>query len=439
MISISRSQARRFSGLLRQLFPRSERPRLRAVKLQAGPDGLAIFAASDRFGLQFRDPDSRTTETITVAPELFATVAGSAKTPVDIDLQAPSEPGSNLVVARWHDHDVPRSAEFSTTGPCRDDMPVLEQPSRWARLRPEQLQGIAFAMQSVDSESLRYALNCIEIQGRNGTVAGTDGRMLFQMTGLSLGFASTILVPATTVLSHQEFAGTARIGITGSHVVIESGPWTLFLQMNFEGRFPDVEKCIPPTDSATSTLTISQSDLEFLSGALGRLPSGDEASRPVTLDLNGKVCLRARAQPTSAPTEMILRTSSRAGETACIATSRDYLMRAVKLGFRTWEFHGGAGPIVARDSHSTFLWMPLGGDSVIPADSNALVVESPVRPASAMVRDTDHRDPLLELTDPSQLVNELDGLTRALLARVRQLKKAIRPFRRRRSNCHTSR
>ena len=50
----------------------------------------------------------------------------------------------------------------------------------------------------------------------------------------------------------------------------------------------------PAPDAATSRLRLDPADAAFLADALGRLPGADRPNAPVTVDLNGRVAVRAR-------------------------------------------------------------------------------------------------------------------------------------------------
>ena len=73
-------------------------------------------------------------------------------------------------------------------------------------------------------------------------------------------------------------------------------------------------------------------DARFLADALDRLPGADEGDAPATLDLNGRVAVRARGESGPA-TELVLARSSYTGPPARAAMNRSYLARAARLGF----------------------------------------------------------------------------------------------------------
>ena len=71
----------------------------------------------------------------------------------------------------------------------------------------------------------------------------------------------------------------------------------------------------------------------FLESALGRLPGAGEINAPVTMELNGKVAVRATsADRPDQVTELVLTRSGYTGSQVCVCTNRALLERALRLG-----------------------------------------------------------------------------------------------------------
>ena len=163
------------------------------------------------------------------------------------------------------------------------------------------------------------------------------------------------------------------------------GPWTFHFRLNVDGRFPRVQECIPRDSSATTTLEIAEDDAEFLLANVKRLPIANDWNRPVTLDLNGEVVVRARGDDAQPVTELALVNSTRSGDVIRVNTNRDLLVRALALGFRRVRFIAPDQPAFCRDENRAYVWAPLGVDGAIPSAKNTNRIESPRRPASRVV------------------------------------------------------
>src|SRR5581483_1035698 len=94
------------------------------------------------------------------------------------------------------------------------------------------------------------------------------------------------------------------LGKTGTHVVLRLGPWTLFLEIQAEARFPEVARVLPEARDAATHLRLDPEDARFLGSALDRLPGADELNAPATVDLNGQVAVRARSSDQASITEL---------------------------------------------------------------------------------------------------------------------------------------
>ena len=102
-------------------------------------------------------------------------------------------------------------------------------------------------------------------------------------------------------------------------------------------RFPDVDRILPGPRDAATRLRLDPADARFLLDALGRLPGADEPNAPATVDLNGKIAVRARAAGEGPATELVLSRSAYTGPPVRLQTNREFLARAIRLGFTEVE------------------------------------------------------------------------------------------------------
>jgi hypothetical protein len=166
------------------------------------------------------------------------------------------------------------------------------------------------------------------------------------------------------------------VGKTDKHVCIRIGPWTFFLAIDADARFPNTNAVIPEVTSSATTCRLAGEDAAFLMKALPRLPGQDEENAPLTLDLNGKVVLRGKDEGQSRPMELVLSRSEVSGPPLRLVSSREYLARAIQLGFTEWRVLKPETPVVCRDEHRTYLWMPLSKEGALPPSEDALRIHS---------------------------------------------------------------
>ncbi len=200
--------------------------------------------------------------------------------------------------------------------------------------------------------------------------------------GFGFPWSEDVLVPRTTVFRQRDLwcDQPLRVGCMPEHVAFQSGPWTVWLAVQKDGRFPLVENIIPDAGSASTRMHIAEEDIEFLVNTVPRLPCDDSAHKPLTVDLNGHVALLARADSTATVTRAVLTNGQRDGDELRWTTNRDYLLRAVQLGFREIELFGNAAPAVCRDAQRVYVWSLLPAADALVAGDNPVELASPLRP-----------------------------------------------------------
>jgi len=359
------------------------------VQLLAARDGLRIIANHDKAGLALHLPGDHSPTSLLVSCDLIQTAANCRGDTVSVE---PDESG--VVLARWRDGDVPRQASFDVPRPVVNDEPIL--PANWTEQPANFLTALQAVMQVTDHESLRYALSCVQLDGDAGTLTATDGRQILSHRGWNFGFAGSVLVPANRVFGNRELttAETVRIGKTDKSFVVQAGDWTVWLALNLEGRFPNVTDLLAATDLPATQLVIDQQDRRFLQENLPRLPERRDDNSAVTVDLNGRVAIRAR-DDSSPPTELVLNRSSRVGAEVRFCTDRRFLARALELGFAEVAIQDAEQPVVCRDDRRTYLWAILTPDSAIGPSPEAIVIESSpdgarVTPVTSSFPPTEH-------------------------------------------------
>ena len=187
-----------------------------------------------------------------------------------------------------------------------------------------------------------------------------------------------MLVPRSRISGCRELPQDepVRIGKTDKWFALSVGPWRVFLSINQDGRFPDVQHHIPRVDTAVARFQVSPSDAEFLAKSLPRLPGDDEYNLPVTVDLNGRVAVRARAAGQRQPTELVLSGSTSSGEPVPIHTNRKFLLRAVRLGLGEVLVFGNRAPLLCQDDRRKYLWALLDPESAVRPSPDAIRIQS---------------------------------------------------------------
>jgi hypothetical protein len=430
LIELTRALARSFRTVLRRsLMEQRPRDAWPPVLCRAGDGGLTLQAAQGDMALRYHAPGKRPTEVIAFPANVLAGFEGRGEDPVTLERVA-----AGRGRARWDDGGMPRTLDFDALPP--DDAPPLpEPPPKWAAMPPDFLRALDEAARTAAKESVRYALSRVQLRGRRGEVVGTDGSQLLVQGGFPFPWAEDLLVARVSAFGCRELveAGEVKVGRAKNYVAVSAGPWTLLLAVDSDGRYPDVQAVVPRMPPNPSRLMLHEADAALLASALPKLPGDGDA--PVTLELGGTPCVRARPDGPGQVVEVPLARSAATGPKVRLCTPRRLLHRALTLGFRELVVVSADAPLVCRDGRRTYVWMPLDQKGAIPpgadvfrvgpADTHAAVtplhppdketIPMPPPPNNGHPPEAGRaRDPQVEKWDLEDVIAETEALRNAL-------------------------
>ena len=371
MIVITRRLAMRLRKILRQALNLSTRGLSPAILLDGGPHGLYVRSHTSDAAVEFHLEGEQPVEQFWLPFELLADVEGRKESPVQIQV----DDGS--VLASWRDGCVPQMVRHTLAEPP-EEIEFPELPTNAAENPASLRKSLHDAMETTDPEAIRYANNCVQLRGETGEIVATDGRQLLVQNGFTFPWDDEVLVPRTKVFGCRELPQDepVRIGKVDNWIAFGIGAWRIFRLMNTEGRFPKVTPHIPRSEDANSSLQVSAADAEFLRTSLPRLPADDELNLPLTVDLNGQAAVRAKAEDQIKPTELVLANSTLSGEPMRVNMNRQYLARALALGFHEVYLSSPKTPVLCRDGHRQYVWALLDPESALSPTENAIRIES---------------------------------------------------------------
>jgi hypothetical protein len=287
--------------------------------------GLAVEHARDAHGLE---PGA-----VALPLDALADLEGRDETTVTLEAAAPDR-----TVARWHDRGIPQSREFEVV-PLERLTPFPELPDQCSDAPAGLLDALAEASAVACHGSTRYALGCDQIPDRDGghQVIATDDCQLLVQGGFALPWQGDVLVNRTPLFASWALPRDppVLVGRTETHVVFRVGPWTVALEVWQGDRFPDVDRVLPAEGGDYTRLAIDPDGAVFLRAALERLPGVDEPNAPVTVDLNGRVAVRARGP--GGVTEPVLSRSGYAGPPKLAQVNRRFLAASYGSGSTCWR------------------------------------------------------------------------------------------------------
>ncbi len=400
MITITRCKARTLRSILRRAtLGIRHRSSIPPLVLHAEGTRLRARYQHDSLAVEYVEPGSyRPLDSIPVPLDVLGDIEGRDDSPVVFEAAEPDR-----TVIRWQDHGIPQVRECPVT-PFGNIAPFPETPTAWTQAPADLLAALAEASEICTDESTRYALNCMQLRGTLHKIIATDGHQLLVRSGFGFPGDGDLLIKGSPIFACKSLARdqSVQIGKTDTHVVLRIGPWTIWNEIQKDARFPGVEEAIPGTDALTTRLQLDHEDARFLQEAIDRLPGNEELNSPATLDMNGKVAIRARGSDPSQITELVLDRSSYAGPAVRINTNRNFLKRAIQLGFSEIGISDLETPVICRQPHLVYAWQPLSGDAAIEPTDNVTRIES--QPATVITNSitTDNESPRRSMSAPIQ-------------------------------------
>jgi hypothetical protein len=365
VIQLSRLFARQVRNVLRKAFGRSLPA---SLMIQSSFTGLAIRCQHEGIAVLYQSHEGQGDESLFLPSQALTDIEGKSH-----DIVALEATGKNIV-AHWTDAGVPRVMEYEA-GKTDTFSEFPQTPTRFAHQDDGLVKALDDAMQTTSKDAIRFVLNKIQIRGKTGVIAATDGHQLLYQNGFQFSFDEDILIPRTNAFQCKELQGAAVIAKTKTHFCVRVDPWTIFFLIDQDGRFPNVDSIIPKVDASASHVRLQAQDIAFLSNALTRLPGNDQDRQSaVTLELNGQAVVRAKDEKQS--TEVVLSGAGVSGKPIRYALNRQNLVHALELGFTDGYVFDVDKPMLFQDDRRKLVFTGLGKDHVVLHSPNDVCLRS---------------------------------------------------------------
>ena len=374
MITITRHAARRLRTVFRRsVLGISHKGLIPPLVLHAEGQHLRAQYCYHDLAVEYVEPVSlRQLDSIPVPLEALADVEGRDESAVVLESVEPDK-----IIVRWQDRGIPQTREYPVT-PFGKIAPFPETPTAWTSISADVLTALSEASATCTGDNARYALDCIQLRGSLHKIIATDGHQLLVRSSFGLPWDGDLLIRGSTIFACKALARDQPIKIskTDTHVVLRIGQWTTYHEIQKAGRFPRVEEEIPETEAVATRIQLDPDDARFLKTALDRLPGSEQLNSPATIEMNGKVTIRAKGAEQTEMTELVLNRSSYRGPSIRINSNREFLSRALQLGFSEIGISGVEAPIICRKQHQVYAWQPLSSDASLEPTDNVIRIES---------------------------------------------------------------
>jgi len=360
-MQIPSSLFRSFRRFASALFEKSAQRLALELQIQTSPEGCIVSAS---YGgrklfchvLSSKD-DALMAHSVILPHELVDQLCLATASVVLGEVES-TENGSRFTV-RWQHGLVERQAELDLVTPTDTVTPNIGLSIVDSRF----LFAVAQASEIADNSSMRYALDCIELDGQLGTVAATDGRHMVRFDGFVFPWQpERILFRRNRLFKLKELSGLGevRLGVRNDTLTIAVGPWHFELPIERTVKFPATAQVIPDRQRSSNRVRLDPQDIASLAKCLSQLPGNEEDKQPVVIDLNGHVAIVGKSNTADQATVCLeLDRSLHIGPDYRVAISRQDLAQAVKLGIDSLFFFGKGVPVLACGPQVQFVWMPL--------------------------------------------------------------------------------
>lgn len=227
-----------------------------------------------------------------------------------------------------------------------------------------------------------YALGCVQLQRSIGSLLATDCKQLLIQKRLSWPLEEDLLLrDYRKLFASGDFPGEPiALSKTERHLVFRPAKWEFYLPIEEVRAFPPIEEVVPCADWAVATLEISPVHAESLRDVLPALPaSARDEEKPVTMELHGKVAVRAKSAAHPTGVEVVLRNSRFTRSNLRCAMQRGDLERALNWGLRQFSFfENGNSLVVARRGDRTYCGAAYDQNADVQSTDGVLVRQSPL-------------------------------------------------------------
>jgi hypothetical protein len=288
---------------------------------------------------------------------------------------------SKRAIARWRERDKATSAKIELT---TTDLAWPDEAKHLISIAPEFLQALHEAGRTAHRDPDKYAVNRIQVRGKSGQLAATDGKQALIQGGFKFPFADDLLIPAIAAFGSKEIAieRGISIGVADNWLNLVAGPWLFWLAIDREGRFPKLEDAIPRA-LGTSVL-FGEADVRRVLEELPRLPvDKDIDPQPVTLDLGKRPAIRARSGTDDEIVEVPLTETQCQGPDVVVLANRAHFGRALAMGFREFHCANPERPLVATEGDRTYISATLDPKLAVPRPTT---IPETTAPTSKRVR-----------------------------------------------------
>jgi hypothetical protein len=219
-----------------------------------------------------------------------------------------------------------------------------------------------FARNVQPTNAPRFNLECIALDGANHRMIATDGRQIYEAKGVDFPWEDCCYLPTGKCFPEKLLlqSGNLEVAKTKEVLAFRNGAWTYLVKLG-DTSFPPVDNLVCDIGDTELLLRVSEEDANRLIELLPHLPGKERRSSVVEFKAEQQIILSGESKGTDseASSQFALNSSHWIGGPFGVLFNREYLLRALEHGLRTFRFFSGSAPIVSETETAKYLFMPM--------------------------------------------------------------------------------
>jgi DNA polymerase III sliding clamp (beta) subunit (PCNA family) len=251
-------------------------------------------------------------------------------------------------------------------------------------------QALREAQECAGVASSRHVLNGACLDTRDNAahyVVGTDGRHLYSANSFRFNLPGALIIPTGRFASWPGFVNDGpwklrtlpavkvdpddhkadRSQEAPPWVQIDSQHWSYVIR-GIDGQFPEWRQAVPAVTGSWTRVVLAGSAAHDLLQAIALLPGAETLDHTLVLEIAaGRLALKARGPGQQGWTRILVAGTRITGKPVQTSLNRDYLLRALRFGFKEISIADSLSPLVFSHPAKTMIVMPIrwGGPAAL--------------------------------------------------------------------------
>lgn len=264
------------------------------------------------------------------------------------------------------------------------------------------------AMECASTDDSRYILNgaCLDVTTSDKAhyIVGTDGHQLFAANSFAFKLNASVLISTRRFLTWPGFMddGEWRLKVlpkAENHspwVQISSDNW-VYVAKQIDGNFPNWKHVVPRPNNKWTRITLDESAADLMLGTIPMMPGRDRQHEPIELEVRENSLFVKGTGKNGNNGQAKINGATIIGKAVEVSINRNYMLKALRFGFRTFEIDDSLAPLLFTNGGKTMVVMPVRGPAApVPTEEKkpdnsspaAAKTESPKENAIAVAPST---------------------------------------------------